>query len=228
MADDGPAEVLGEEFDNQDERLAEWFGEAWPRVRAYAALLRLHGVERGLIGPRELPRLWTRHILNSAAVAHLLPVSGSVVDIGSGAGLPGMVLALMRPDLHVTLVEPMQRRVAWLAEVRRVLEVENTEIRDVRAEELAGRLSAEVVTARAVAPLTKLAPWALPLVAPGGRLMVLKGQRAADELAAAEPILTALGAVRSRVRRVDVLGLGEPTFVVEVAVSDPDRPLTER
>ena len=212
-----------EEFEDQERRLSAWFGPSWPAVRGYAALLRTHGVERGLIGPREISRLWTRHILNSAALAHLLPVHGSVADIGSGGGLPGVVLAAMRPDLTIHLIEPMQRRVAWLSEVAHTLHLENVVIHDARAEDLVGEVAADVVTARAVAPLPRLAPWALPLVAPGGRLVALKGQRAAEELDEAEPVLRRLGARRWRVEVVDILGIGEPTFVVEVVLADPDR-----
>lgn len=194
------------------------FGASWPTVSAYAHLLGSHGVERGLIGPREVARLWSRHLLNSAALAGFLPDEGTVVDVGSGAGLPGVVLAAMRPDLEVHLVEPMRRRVVWLTEVCGALGLERVVVHAARAEELHGRLVADVVTARAVAPLERLGGWTLPLVRAGGRLAVLKGRRAAEELRSAEAALRRRGATSMRVHEVDVLDLGEPTYVVEVVV----------
>ncbi len=160
------------------------FGTRLPLAARYADLLTEHGVPRGLIGPREVPRLWQRHILNSAVVAELIPTGATVVDVGSGAGLPGVPLALARPDLKVTLLEPMARRVAWLTDVVAELGIPLAVVRG-RAEEpdVRQRLGgADVVTARAVAPLAKLAGWCLPLVRPGGRLVALKGESASDEL----------------------------------------------
>jgi 16S rRNA (guanine527-N7)-methyltransferase len=161
------------------------FGVRLPLAARYVDLLTEHGVARGLIGPREVPRLWQRHILNSAVVAELIPTDATVVDVGSGAGLPGVPLALARPDLTVTLLEPMARRVAWLTEVVAELGIPVEVVRG-RAEEpdIRQRLgNADVVTARAVAPLAKLAGWCLPLVRPGGQLVALKGESASDELA---------------------------------------------
>lgn len=211
-------EVEAPDVEVPDRAVRDWLGPAWPRVAAFADLLARHGVERGLLGPRELPRLWSRHLLNSAALAGFLPDAGTVVDVGSGAGLPGVVLAAMRPDLQVHLVEPMQRRAAWLIEVVDRLHLGNTVVHVARAEDLSGRLVGDVVTARAVAPLERLGPWALPLVRPGGRMVVLKGRRAADELAVAGPALRRRGAVASRVHEVSVVGVDEPTYVVEVLV----------
>ncbi|WP_225752576.1 16S rRNA (guanine(527)-N(7))-methyltransferase RsmG [Actinotalea sp. Marseille-Q4924] len=168
-------------------------GDRLPLVERYARMLADQGVVRGLVGPREVPRLWERHLLNSAAVAPFLPDSGTVVDLGSGAGLPGVVLACLRPDLHVVLVEPMLRRCVWLEEVAGALELSEVEVRRGRAEELTGQLSGDVVTARAVAPLDRLAGWALPLCRVGGSLLALKGERAQDELDAARPVLAPLG-----------------------------------
>ena len=146
-------------------------------ARRYAAHLVGSGVERGLLGPREAPRVWERHVLNCAVVAELLPDGARTVDIGSGAGLPGIPLALARPDLSVVLVEPLARRVDWLREVVEDLELPVTVERG-RAEEAGVRArweGADVVTARAVAPLARLAGWALPLLRPGGVLLALKG-----------------------------------------------------
>lgn len=196
--------------------LAAYFGPAWPSVERYAALLRTHGVERGLIGPAEVPRLWTRHMLNSAALAPFLPSSGTLADVGSGAGLPGVVLALMRPDLAVHLIEPMERRVAWLGEVLDRVGLPNVTVHQGRAQDLVGTVTADVVTARAVAALDRLVPWTAPLVAPHGRLVFLKGRRAAEELAACEPWLRSAGAVSWRTLEARTGDLGEPTSVVEI------------
>lgn len=196
--------------------LAAYFGPAWPGVERYAALLRTHGVERGLIGPAEVPRLWTRHILNSAALAPFLPPSGTLADVGSGAGLPGVVLALMRPDLGVHLVEPMERRAAWLGEVLDRVGLPNVTVHQARAQDLVGTVTADVVTARAVAALDRLVPWTAPLVAPHGRLVFLKGRRAAEELAACEPWLRSAGTVSWRTLEARTGDLGEPTSVVEI------------
>lgn len=184
---------------------------------AFAELLRVHGEERGLIGPRELDRLWTRHIVNSAAVAPYLPETGLVADVGSGAGLPGIVLAAMRPDLEFHLVEPMERRVEWLKLVATTLSLDNVVVHQNQAQELHGKLECSAVTARAVAALDKLVRWTWPLVARGGALVAMKGARAADELDAAQPVLKKLaGAGEGVVHEVDVLGDGDVTRVVEI------------
>jgi 16S rRNA (guanine527-N7)-methyltransferase len=169
------------------------FGDVTPRAEQYARLLAGPAVSRGLIGPREVPRLWERHLLNSAAVAELVPRPGSLIDLGSGAGLPGIVLALLLPDVKVTLLEPMLRRVTFLEECVRALGLDNAVVVRGRAEELAGRISADVVTARAVAPLERLALLALGLARPGGIVLAIKGSRADQEVAAARPVLRRLG-----------------------------------
>ena len=161
----------------------------------YAELLAGPGVERGLIGPREVERLWDRHLLNCGAAAELVPPGSDVVDVGSGGGLPGLVLAIARPDLSMILLEPLLRRTVFLSECVEKLGLHNVEVRRGRAEEWAGRLAAEVVTARAVAPLEKLVGWCLPLLAPGGRMLALKGEAAAAELDVVAPTLPPLGAV---------------------------------
>ena len=167
------------------------FGPAVDAAAEYARLLATEGTVRGMIGPREVPRLWERHLLNSAAIASLVPVGARVVDVGSGAGLPGIPLALARPDLTVTLLEPLARRVAFLTECVRRLGLERVTVVRGRAEEGPIRRQlggADVVTARAVAPLDKLAGWCLPLLRPGGLLLALKGSTAAAELAATGPL----------------------------------------
>jgi 16S rRNA (guanine527-N7)-methyltransferase len=167
------------------------FGPAVDAAAEYARLLATEGTVRGLIGPREVPRLWERHLLNSAAIASLVPVGSRVVDVGSGAGLPGIPLALVRPDLTVTLLEPLARRVAFLTECVRRLGLERVTVVRGRAEEGPIRRQlggADVVTARAVAPLDKLAGWCLPLLRPGGLLLAMKGSTAAAELAATGPL----------------------------------------
>lgn len=190
-------------------------GGALPVLQAYAAWLAGPGVERGLIGPRERPRLWERHLLNCAGLAELLPPGADVVDLGSGAGLPGIVLAALRPDCRVTLVEPLLRRAAFLQEVVTDLGFERVEVRRARAEQLAGRVQADAVVARAVAPLERLAGWALPLVRPGGRLLALKGSSVEQELAAAAQMLRHAGA---RARIVSVGSEAELTAARVVVV----------
>lgn len=175
---------------------AELFGERLPTMVRYAELLAGHGVERGLIGPREVERLWERHLLNCGAVAELIPSESGVVDVGSGGGLPGLVLAIARPDLQIILLEPLLRRTVFLSESIEELGLHNVEVRRGRAEDWAGgKLTASVVTARAVAPLERLIGWCLPLLAPRGRMLALKGEAAGAELEAVAPSLPALGAV---------------------------------
>ena len=204
-----------------------------PLAIAYADLLATDGVVRGLIGPREAPRIWDRHLLNCAAVAELIPSGASVVDVGSGAGLPGIVLAVARPDLSVALVEPLARRIAFLAEVVPALGLDRTvTVVRARAEELGGSLTpADVVTARAVAPLDRLAGWCLPLAALGGRLLALKGASAADEVAEHRDAVGRLGGATPVVRRCGVGVIDPPTTVVEIvrerAVA-PARPRSAR
>ncbi|KZB84890.1 16S rRNA (guanine(527)-N(7))-methyltransferase RsmG [Amycolatopsis regifaucium] len=162
----------------------EVFGDRVEQAVGYVELLERHGVERGLIGPREVDRLWERHVLNSAVIGERIPDGARVVDVGSGAGLPGIPLAISRPDLDIVLLEPMARRVDWLAEVAEKLELPITVVRG-RAEERQVREElggADVVTARAVAPLARLANWCLPLVRSQGTLVALKGASAGEEI----------------------------------------------
>lgn len=162
--------------------LLEAFPSAGPNLELYANWLATEGVVRGLIGPREVDRIWDRHLANCAALAELIATGSSVIDIGSGAGLPGLVVAIIRPDCQVTLVEPLLRRSEFLQEVATDLSLENVTVIRARAEQVKDR-KASVVTARAVAPLERLLGWAMPLVAPGGELLAMKGSNAAQEIA---------------------------------------------
>jgi len=191
------------------------FGDGLERAERYAELLATDGVTRGLIGPRETDRLWDRHLLNCAVVAELVPDCGELVDIGSGAGLPGIVLALMRPALRVVLLEPLLRRAVFLTECVAELGLENVTVLRARAEDKQTKsaVAADVVTARAVAPLDRLAVLAAGLLRPGGQLLAIKGQSATEELAAAKPVLTRLG-----VRSAEVLEAGHGMVVSATTV----------
>lgn len=191
------------------------FGSALPAAQRYATLLAGEAVERGLLGPSEADRIWDRHMLNCAAVAPLVPDGASVIDLGSGAGLPGLVLAMMRPASHVTLVEPMQRRVVFLEYALAELQLGNVEVVRGRAEDLAGRLTADVVTARAVAPLARLAGLCSGLVRPGGLVVALKGASAEAELAAAADALAALHVTDARVTSLTAGGGRTAATVVQ-------------
>ncbi len=193
------------------------FGDRLPLAVEYARLLGTDGVTRGLIGPREIPRLWDRHLLNCAVLADLIPPGASVLDVGSGAGLPGIVLAVARPDLVVVLVEPMARRTVFLTEVVAELRLAQVTVVRARAEECVGRVApAPVVTARAVAPLDRLAAWCLPLTAPGGRLLALKGASAAEEVRVHADAVRRLGGSAPVVREVGRGLVVPPATVIEV------------
>jgi 16S rRNA (guanine527-N7)-methyltransferase len=192
------------------------FGSVFPLAQRYADMLAGDGIIRGLIGPREGARLWDRHLLNCAVVADLVPCPATLLDIGSGAGLPGIVLAMLLPDVRVTLLEPMARRVEFLEECRTGLGLSNVTVRRGRAEEVRGQVCADVVTARAVAPLDRLAGLALPLVRPGGMVLALKGERAAAEADAAGPMLRRLGVSDITVLRVGVGRIAPPTTVLRL------------
>ncbi|MCW5951737.1 MAG: 16S rRNA (guanine(527)-N(7))-methyltransferase RsmG [Propionibacteriaceae bacterium] len=195
--------------------IASVFGEGSETISQYVDILANRGIDWGLIGPRERDRLWERHILNSVALSPRIPNDASVVDVGSGAGLPGVPLAVQRADLKVTLLEPLLRRVNFLNLVVSELELSGrVQVVRGRAEETRGRY--DVVTCRAVAPLPRLLGWCLPLVLPGGRLLALKGSSAHDEVVAAKDELRRRK-VRVEVHRLPVPGVdGESTWVVEV------------
>lgn len=187
----------------------------------YAELLATEGVVRGLIGPRETPRLWTRHVLNCAVLGEWLPEGASVCDIGSGAGLPGLVVAIARPDLQVTLVEPLLRRTTFLQEAVDELDLGNVEVVRGRAEALHGERRFDVVTSRAVAPLSRLLEWSMPLVDAHGALVAMKGSSVSDEIAEASELLTRLGCATPEVRELGVGVLEETTGAVRVSWADP-------
>ena len=203
---------------------ASVFGGSLDQARRYVELLATDGVTRGLIGPRETGRLWDRHLLNCAAVAELVPEQGELVDIGSGAGLPGVVLAMLRPGLSVVLLEPLLRRSVFLEECVAELGLGNATVVRARAEDkAAAHVRADIATARAVAPLDRLVGWAAGLLRPGGQLLAIKGQTAAEEVAAAQPVLSRLG-----VRSTEVLQAGhgrvvDATTVVRVVMQGHGR-----
>ena len=191
------------------------FGDRLPVVRRYAADLAEHGIVLGLIGPLEPARLWSRHVLNSGLLAPFLPQGANVADVGSGAGLPGLVLAAARPDLTLTLIEPMERRVAWLEEERARLGLANVVVERARAEDAApGRF--DVVTARAVGALSGLLPITVPLARPGGLLALLKGAAVEAELAKAERVVRRL---RLADVRIEIAGRGMASLETRVLLA---------
>ena len=201
--------------------------ERLPLAEQYADLLATDGVVRGLIGPREVPRLWDRHLVNCALLADLLPEGAEVCDIGSGAGLPGLVLAIARPDLRLTLVEPLLRRTTFLEEVVDGLGLDRVEVVRGRADALHGSRRFAVVTSRAVAPLDRLLRWSMPLVEPTGALVAMKGSSVTDEITAAAPVLRELGCATPEVHELGAdLAAAEglsTTLAVRVAWADPGR-----
>jgi 16S rRNA (guanine527-N7)-methyltransferase len=188
------------------------FAGRLPLAEQYVDLLTSAGVERGLIGPREVPRIWERHVMNCAVVVPRVPVGATVADVGSGAGLPGLVWAIARPDLHMTLIEPLLRRTTFLEEAVEALGLDHVTVVRARAEDV--NETFDVVTARAVAPLEKLAGWCLPLVRPGGVLLALKGRTAQEEVASSRVSLHKMGATDIVVSSHGDLRV--PTTVVEV------------
>jgi 16S rRNA (guanine527-N7)-methyltransferase len=194
------------------------FGDRLPLVLRYAELLRDTGVSHGLIGPREGERLWDRHLLNCAVLAEIIEPDARVLDLGSGAGLPGIPLALARPDLEVVLLEPLARRVSWLERTVAELGVDIVVSRG-RSEDPGVRKKwrgADVVTARAVAPLHRLAGWALPLLRPGGRLLAMKGETAADEVDRDRDLVARFGGAPPVVVQCGEHHVDPPTTVVTV------------
>ncbi|NYE36349.1 16S rRNA (guanine527-N7)-methyltransferase [Nocardioides cavernae] len=189
----------------------------------YTELLATEGVLRGLIGPREAPRLWERHVLNSAVIEEAIPHGSTVCDIGTGAGLPGIVLAIARQDLAVTLVEPLLRRTTFLAEVVEELELDQVTVVRGRAEDLHGDATFDVVTSRAVAPLGRLLGWSMPLVAPSGALLAMKGQSIHEEIAAARDVLATWRCGEPQVLEVGAAKIEPTTTLVRVPWSDPSR-----
>lgn len=192
------------------------FGDRLPLARRYAAVLSDTAVQRGLIGPREVDRIWERHLLNCAAVGELLAGGERVIDLGSGAGLPGVPLAIARPDLRIVLVEPLLRRSEFLDEVTTELALDVEVVRG-RAEEPGIRNAfggSDAVVSRAVASLDKLARWSLPLLRPGGRMLAMKGERAPAELAEHRHVMIGLGADEVSMMRCGEKYLTPPATVV--------------
>ena len=194
---------------------ADRFGDRWGQAQRYADWLTGPGIERGLLGPREAERIWSRHLLNSAALAGLLPPGAAVADLGSGAGLPGVPVWLARPDTAMTLIEPLARRATFLQEVVRDLDLP-IRVTRARAEDVADTF--DVVIARAVAPLDRLARWARPLLGESGSLLALKGESAEAELHAHEQAVRQLGATVHEVHRVPAVD-GEQATVIVVRFS---------
>lgn len=192
------------------------FGDRLPLAERYVEHLCSTGLEHGLLGPREIPRMWSRHVLNCAVLGAELPSGATVADVGSGAGLPGIALALAREDVDFQLIEPMERRVQWMDTVVRDLGLQNVDLIRARAEEVADEVMADVVTARAVSALKKLLPLTVPLLDEDGELLLLKGRSAVQEIDAAAKVLK-----RHRMAAPEVLLLGEeileePTTVVRI------------
>jgi 16S rRNA (guanine527-N7)-methyltransferase len=192
------------------------FGDHVATAEAFVAILADTGVSHGLIGPREVPRLWDRHVLNCAVIQDAFPPRARVIDVGSGAGLPGLALAIVRPDLDLHLVEPMLRRTTWLSDTVTALGLSNVTVHRGRAEEFAGTLAAPWVTARAVARLDKLARWCVPLLEEHGSLVAMKGRSAAEELAEDRPALSRMGLVDAVVREHGSQLLEEPVLTVDL------------
>ncbi len=195
------------------------FSRRLPLAEEFADLLAREATVRGLIGPREVPRLWERHILNCAVVTDLIPEGSTVCDIGSGAGLPGIALAIRRPDLRVTLVEPLLRRTTFLDLATSTMELTNVSVHRGRAEELHGEAVFDVVTSRAVAPMDRLTRWSMPLVSDGGLFLAMKGVSAQQELESAAQLIGRLGGADPRVLSVGGDWVTPPVTVVSIRKS---------
>lgn len=199
------------------------FGDRLDLAKRYVEHLATSGTERGLIGPREIPRLWSRHVLNCAVIENQIAHGSHVADVGSGAGLPGLCLAIARPDLELTLIEPLERRVIWLQEVVDDLGLTNVTIMRTRAELAVGMVDADVVTARAVSAMTNLAGLTIPLLAGKGEVVAIKGRSAGEEIAKAAKVIRKLGGVSTSVVLVGEDLLEEPTTVVRIVVNKPQK-----
>ena len=202
----------------EPESAATLCGESLPALRSFALDIARYGEELGLVGPRELDRLWTRHILNSALLARVVG-SGTLADVGSGAGFPGLVVAIMRPDVACTLIEPLGRRATWLEDESKRLGLQNVTVLNQRAEEVLGQRY-DSVTARAVSALKTLIPLVVPLVRPGGELVLMKGERVDQEIRDAASVLVKHGLVDPRVQITGPEYGTEETRVFRATVAD--------
>lgn len=199
------------------------FGDRLDLAKRYVEHLATSGTERGLIGPREVPRLWNRHVLNCAVIESEIAHGSHVADVGSGAGLPGLCLAIARPDLELTLIEPLERRVIWLQEVVDDLGLDNVTVMRTRAELAVGMVTADVVTARAVSALSNLAGLTIPLLAGQGEVVAIKGRSAQEEIDKAAKVIRKLGGVETSVVVVGQELLEEPTTVVRILVKSAQK-----
>jgi 16S rRNA (guanine527-N7)-methyltransferase len=205
------------QFEAEPESAKEIFGPQIEMARAFAQKLANDSEDLGLLGPRELDKLWSRHILNSAVVAETVKPGGLVADVGSGAGLPGIPMAIALPEAHFVLIEPMERRSNWMLEVIQELRLTNCEVRRARAEEVVD-LKFDIVTARAVAALDKLLRLTVPLLKSGGSVVALKGSKAVEEIAAAKKLQKKLGIASFEIQICGEKILAEPTSVVKTTL----------
>jgi len=205
------------QFEAEPESAKAVFGPQIEKARAFAQKLANDSDDLGLLGPRELDKLWSRHILNSAVVAETVNPGDHVADVGSGAGLPGIPMAIALPEAHFVLIEPMERRSNWMLGVIEELGLTNVEVRRARAEEVLD-LKFDVVTARAVAALDKLLRLTVPILKPGGSLIALKGSKAADEIEAARKLQKKLGIASFEIQICGEKFLAEPTSVVKTTL----------
>lgn len=194
------------------------FGDRLDLAKRYVQHLASSGIERGLLGPREVPRLWSRHVLNCAVIESVMERDVEVADVGSGAGLPGLCLAIARPDLKLTLIEPLERRCIWLSEVIDDLGLDNVTVMRGRAEQMVDAVNARYVTARAVSALTNLAGLTIPLLHGQGELIAIKGRSAAEEIEKASKAIRKLGGKETEVLTLGEDLLAEPTTVVRIKV----------
>lgn len=194
------------------------FGDRLDLAKRYVTHLATSGIERGLLGPREVPRLWSRHVLNCAIIESLMEQDAEVADVGSGAGLPGLCLAIARPDLKLTLIEPLERRCIWLTEVIDDLGLDNVAVMRGRAEQMVETINARYVTARAVSALSNLAGLTIPLLHGKGDLIAIKGRSAAEEIDKAQKVIRKLGGTKTEVLTVGEDILEEVTTVVRIKV----------
>lgn len=199
------------------------FGSRTNLAHRFVEHLATSGIERGLLGPREIPRIWGRHVLNCAVVADLIAPGMRVADVGSGAGLPGLTFAIARPDLELTLIEPLERRVTWLKEVIEDLGLDNVAVLRARAEQAVDVVNPQIVTARAVSELGKLAQLTIPLLKGNGLVLAIKGRSAVSEVDKAGSVIRKLGGVETSILSAGSNVLTEPTTVVRIAVGPENK-----